>query len=850
MWQDIRHGLRMLWRTPAFTSLAVFVLALGIGVNTAIFSLVHAVLLRPPAVRAPQELRYVYQRAPRVAGYAYREFLTLRETDLFSAITAVTGETAKIGEGAAARIILGESVSANYFDLLGVPIARGRSFQPAIDEAPGSAPAVVISHALWSREFQADPNVLGQTMTLTRRIVPPEDQSPVYTIVGVAAEGFTGVSSPWTPTDYWVPLVQRAVDYRRPIGSGLPYRAVTLEDAAVGIAIGRVAAGVDDERIHAVITTIGNQARQARFPNPTDITSTYGFIVRDSRRVRLPFDPSGSVVPERLAAGLTMVAGLVLIISVSNLAGMLIARGVSRRTEMAVRLSLGASGWQLTRRLLAEGGFFAVASGLGGLLFAQALLVLFVDQTPSGFGQFDVVPFALDVSLDGTVLLFTAAVCVGVGMLVSLGPARQALRTDLLSGLGNQVAAGTTKRARGRVRHLVLIPQVCLSTALLLVAGVLAKPLLEAERVTPGYAADGVAAVDFYLPLKPSERGVGPAEDFRARRRAFHQRVLETLEAAPGVSSAALALGLPADSLSNMKASVTAREGFPAAPYWWVSTGYVSDDYFETLGIRVTSGRAFDRRDREGRTKVAIIDETLAGWLWPQQNAIGRYIAQHRAEDTRPPDWLEIVGIVNEVQPPVTTGLSNPHIYVPLGQGIEQAQTVLARGQAAPGDLVRIIRQAISDAESTAEMSASGPLTQRIAAILYPRRMAAGILTAAGFIGLILSGAGLYGVISYSVAQRLREIGIRATLGASPISLMGLVLREGGRVTVVGAILGLVVAYFGIRLTSSLVIAIPQLDQVVLMAVPIILGVVVLAACFIPARRASKVDPIVVLRSN
>ena len=573
----------------------------------------------------------------------------------------------------------------------------------------------------------------------------------------------------------------------------------------------------------------------------------------DGRRVRLPFDPRGQIVPERLAAGLVAVAGVVLVIAVANLVGMLMARGVTRRTEMALRLTLGGSRWQVARRLFTESAMLAGLGGVLGVGLAKVLLVVFMDQTPSGFGQYQVVPTTLDVSIDPIVLAWTAALCVVVTVLVGLGPARQAWRVDLLSALAAGVAASSPRRTRVRLRHLVLIPQVCLSTALLLVAGVLARPLIEAERIDAGYDPEGVATIDFWINDLP-RRNLSVEQDrveeqrLRERRAVFGQRVVEILGSTPGVSSAALTMGLPIRSAHTW---VTAREGFPNGAHWYPSVAYVTGQYFDALGIRLLAGRSFDERDGPKSAKVAIICETLATWFWPGENAIGRQIAQHMPGQAYPPEWLEVIGVAREVQPPVTTGQSNPFLYVPLSQrGGPLAQTIVARGSAPPGTLVAAVRQAAVDADPSVEILSSGMLSDSIAAMLYPRRMAAGILAAAGFIGLILSAAGLYGVISYSVAQRLRELGIRATLGANPISLMALVLREGGRVAVAGIALGLVVAYFGIHLASKLVTEIPKLDQVTVIAVPVLLGVVVLAACFVPARRASKVDPIVVLRTN
>jgi predicted permease len=847
--QDLKYSVRMLRQTPGFSALAVFVLALGIGVNTAIFSLVNAVLFRPPAVRTPSELRYVYANPPiHFIRYAdYRALLGI--SDVFSGVVGVSRSEAKLGSGADVRLVNGEAVTANYFEILGVRPKIGRAFSPALDEAPNAERAVIISARVWARDYHSDPNVVGTRLVLTRRGVRAEDQWPTYTIVGVAPEGFTGVASPWAPSDYWVPSVQRVSDFRTvrtPTGRG-ELRVGTADDIGMEVVIGRLNAGVDHARAVAAVRTLGESLRRANHPTVMD----WSLTLLDSRRVRLPFDPRGQIVPERLAAGLMAVAGVVLVIAVANLAGMLLARGVTRRTEMALRLTLGGSRWQVARRLLTESSILAAAGGVSGVLLAKLLLIVFMDQTPSGFGRYEAVPTTLDVSIDPIVLVYTSVLCIGVALLVGLGPARQAWKTDLLSALASGLAAAPPKRTRVRLRHLVLVPQVCLSTALLLVAGVLARPLIEAERVDPGYNADGVATIDFGFNDRPRRNLTIDEEqvvikEMAERRARFHQRVFETLEAHPGVSSFAVTMGLPTGSHHTW---VTSRDAFPRGPHWYPSEAYVSEGYFETLGIKLVAGRAFDRRDTAGTPTVAVICETLAMWFWPGENAVGRYLGIHWPDAPETPSWIEVVGVVREVQPPVTTGLSNPFVYFPIAQRRDIAQTFIARGPAPPGELMQALRQAMSDADPTVEIYRSSMLTEAIASMLYPRRMAAGILMAAGVIGLLLSAAGLYGVISYSVVQRLRELGIRATLGANPISLIALVLREGGRIAIVGVVLGLAVAYFGMRAASKLVVEIPKLDQVTLVVVPVILGLVVLAACFVPARRASRVDPIVVLRN-
>ena len=430
MLQDLRYALRTLRKSPGFAVVAVLVLAVGIGVNTAIFSLINAVLFRPPDVTAPGELRYVYLKNPRVYGVTYRDYRYLLESnDVFADFVGVAADSARLGSGADVVMMRGERVTSNYFSLLGIAPAFGRTLS-ADDDQNDRPRVVVISHSLWTRQFHGDPEILGKNLRLTRPGVLAADQWPDYAIVGVMPPGFKGVSNPWEPTQYWVPHVRRWDDYRDQRRVQYRQEPLTLDRTSFGLLIGRLKKDVSDERVDVVITTLGDQIRQAHYPTVRD----FGLIAQDARRVRLPFDPRGEVVPSRLAFGLLAVAGAVLLIALINLIGLLMARGITRSTEIAVRLTLGASRWRLTRRSLTEGLLLAVAGGGLGLLVGRALIVFFVDYTPTEFGQYSSVPFSLDVPIDLRVLGFTALLCLGAGVLVGLAPARQAVRDRSADG--------------------------------------------------------------------------------------------------------------------------------------------------------------------------------------------------------------------------------------------------------------------------------------------------------------------------------------------------------------------------------------------------------------------------------
>jgi putative ABC transport system permease protein len=837
MWQDLRYSLRTLRHSPGFALTALFVLAFGIGINTAIFSVIHAVLFNPPPVQAAHEIRYVYLSDERFVGFPNNLYRYLKTSnDVFTDLVAVTPTNAKLGAGGNFRVVPGESVSANYFEVLGVRAVIGRTLSASVDEQPDAPRVVVISHAMWLRQFNADPAILGKTIRLTRSSVRLVDQWPDYTIVGVIAAEYKGIASPWQPTQFWVPLVQRAIDYLPPPS---PVPPPSVETATVSLAIGRMRPDADDERVHAVISTLGAQFKDPLRPN----APKRDLVVRDARRVRLPFDSRRQIVPERLAVGLMSVAGLVLLIATANLAGLLMARGVTRRGEIAVRLSLGASKWRVARQLFSESFVVALVGGGLGILVARVLILVFLDQTPAQFGASSAT-YSLEVPINLAVLAFTAGLCLIAGLVVGLAPARQAAKVDLLTVLAG--FSSSASRRSGRLRHWIVVPQVGLSVLVLLMAGAVTRPLLRAELVDPGYQPDGLVFVEFDLYIYPRTEE-DERRQLQARRELFYRRLLDRAQGSSAFSRATLSLGLPFQPMSTW---IVDREQFPNARHWYVSTTSISPEYFDTLGIRLLRGRAFDAGDRSGTPSVAIICERLAQWLWPGENPIGRYIGRHHPDSTVSPVWFEIVGVVNEVQPPLSAGAGNPYLYVPLDQSDHPyARAILARGPDSGGNLERTLRQVIFDSDGDAEILRSGTVEDAIGSMRYPRRMAAGILALSGVMGLILASMGIYGVVSYSVAQRLREIGIRAALGARRAQLIHLVILDGLKVVVVGSILGGLSAVVAFRLGSTLVYSFPALDAGVFVTLPLVLASVILAACYIPARRAGRVDPITVLRN-
>ena len=850
IWRDVQYSTRVLAAHRGFATAGVLVLALGMGVNTAIFSVVNAVLFRPLPVRAADELRYLYtvQRAGSgpYGGTSYREFLELRaRTTAFSDVLLAGRDREKVRANGIVETAVGEHVSVNYFDVLGVQPFIGRAFTPGEDEAPTGQPIAIISHEFWQSRFRGDPNVLGKTLQLTQRSAYWGAYSPwkVYTIVGVMPRGFKGLSV-WEPTQFWLSFVQWASgELNGPRYERFPERRPALLDFA-GLPVGRLKPGVTDEQARAETLAI---AQGFRSNYRADAANAWSLAVVDSLHVRMPFDPRGQIVPSRLAAALMGVSGVLLMIGAANLAGMLMARSISRRQEIAVRLALGAGRWRVMRQLSIDGLLLSIAGGLFGLLAARWLVDLFIAGTPTQFVRWQISAFTLDVPIDGRVLLVTAASCLVTGLFLGAVTARHALRVDVLSGLAGGFAA--TRAVRTSLGRWIVIPQVCLSIVLLLVAGILVRTVVRAELIHPGYEADGVVLLDFEIPHKRFEDWM-----HQKVRNAASARLLERAAAAPGVEAVALTVTTPIDPLPlpNMRGWVAPREGFrPDGKHYWPAHGWVSRDYFRAMQIPLLRGRTFDDRDTLDSPPVVIVSEALARQIWPEQDPIGQYLGMHEPNSSRYPDrWIEVVGVAGDVDRPLDDSRWNPAIYRPLDQfGMNMAFTLVARGNGTPASIIQTLTGVITSAEPDAISARGRTLDAAVGELLYPRRVAAALLTLAGAIGLALASTGLYGLVAFSVAQRLREIGVRMALGADGGDIRRMILREGLTMIATGVVLGFALAFAAIRLTSRFVAPLPPADALTFLAVPLLLGAAILLACYLPAARAARVDPIEVLRS-
>jgi putative ABC transport system permease protein len=830
MWQDVRYSMRILMKNPVLTAVGLLVLALAIGVNTAIYSIINAVLFQPLPVHAPDELLYIHSHNPKYAdimdSIAYEgDYLYLRQNNAaFTDILARYGFYARLSVNGEVEQINCEAVSANYFGVLGVKPLLGRTFLPEDDLAPGGQAVVVISHSLWKGSFNADPDILGKSIRM--KDINPSASTKSFTITGVAGPQFRGISSPWSATQIWVPIVQWcAVNVAE--DPRIPFYNIHY----VGVrAVARLKPGVTREQARAAVSAIGKYLGQANHAN----VEGWSLLLLNSRKISLPFDPSGRVIPERLAAALMAVTGMVLVIAAANLAGILMARGIMRQGEIGIRLALGGSRVRIMRQLLTESLVLSVAGGVLGMLLARSFVRLFLSNTPA---QFFMRQFSLEVPLDLRVFLFTALLCIGAGVLVGLAPAYQASRTELLRVLSH--GGGVAPRhVRMRLRHWIVIPQICLSLVLLLVAGLMVRTLLKDEMADPGYNPQQLVFVQFEY-ARPHDLPLEEQKKLAEKRKVACRHVLERVRSLPDISSAALALSLPLDKINTWVMS--------RGTHRYVSMTGVSPGYFRTMGIPMLLGRDFEVRDDASALGVVIVCDALARQLWPGKNPIGERLAFQEPGSARTPQWLEVVGVVKEVKRPLTEGGPNPLVYCPAEQRW-YARTVVARGYGNPAQLVKKLVRAVQEADPNLEIYRSTTVKGAIDEVLYPRRMAAAILAISALIGLLLSSVGIYGVVSYSVAQRIREIGIRAALGARKEDIIRLVIGEGFKVAAIGSCLGLVLTLAAAKIASRYIVALPAGDATTFIAMPVLITAVIVAASYFPARRAARVDPMVALR--
>ncbi|MDP9121179.1 MAG: ABC transporter permease [Acidobacteriota bacterium] len=816
LWQDLRYALRALVKRPGFTLIAIPSLALAIGANTVIFALVDAVLLHPLPVAGLSRLMTLQTRIPESPGYfgvSYPNFADFRDhATVFSHLVGTVGVQVSLAGRTEPEQIPGEMVSGDYFDALGVPAALGRTFLPDEDRVPGAHPVVVLSHSLWQRRFGADRSVVG-------RVVQLNGQS--FTVIGVAPAGFSG-SGILTPSEVWVP----ATMYQQVLPANLLPLFKLRKVGLLGV-IGRLRPGVSPEQAEAACKALAlNLAREY----PSDNAKRTVSLLPLSQSTIDPNSRGGY-----LEAGVLLMStvGLILLIACANLANMLLVRASERRPEVAIRLALGVQRGRLVRQLLTESLLLALIAGAAGLLLAvwsRGLIALF---------RSSYLPPTLHVELDARILVFTLVLSLLSGLLFGLAPALRLSRPDLTTGLKSRAGAEASGGRGLGLRNILVAGQVGLSLLALVGAVLLLVSLRNVEHIDPGFERRHLLVLSLDLASQKLDE---------ARGEQFLGEVIRRVEALPQVRSAALAENLVlVDQGVRHRIQPEGREarGGGEAEALIVQTCAISPGYFRTLGVQVLRGRAFNDSDLPGSRQVVIVNRTMADRLWPQQDPIGRRFKMQPTLQT-----FEVVGVAQDVKYNALGEEPQLYVYLPLPQSYSPGVTLHVLTAGEPALLVNTLRKRLQEMAPTLPLFRIKTMPEVIDDQLWAWRAGALLLSLFGCVALLLVIIGIYGVISYSIAQRKREIGIRVALGATRPQLIRLFVRQGMAMVAIGLALGLLSALSATRLIADLLYGIDAADPRTLGATALLLGAVGLAANYLPARRAAAVPPMLVMRQE
>jgi putative ABC transport system permease protein len=800
--QDLRYAARTLLKSPGFAMVVVLTLALGIGANTAIFSVVNGILLRPLPYREPERLVAVWQDHRAVGReqpewFPPPDFFDWKEGNrTFEGMVAMQGWGASLtGSGEPVRV-LGYGVSHDFFRLLGVPLARGRGFT-AGEDVPDGERVVVISHGFWQRQFGGAGDVVGRSIVL--------NDNP-WTIVGVLPDGFR---SPLGDASLFRPL---RLDRNAPCGRG----CYTLR------VIGRLKPGVTLAQAHTDVAGIA--ARLAReFPQTNAQVGAW--------LVPLKEQLTGQVRPALVA--LLGAVVLVLLIACVNVANLLLARGASRAREVGIRTALGAARQRLVRQLLTESALLALAGGAVGLLAGVWGVDFLRPAIPEGIRDF----YRIDV--DGRVVSFTVALTLLASLVFGLGPAVSASRTDLASTFKEGGRGASGGAAGRRVRSALVVAEVALALMLLVGAGLLMRTFVAMQRVDAGFDPDRLLLAGFALPTSRYAPG-SPA------RQEFYRALAERVARHPGVRSVALGTETP---LQGGDGDVSFRvEGRPEPPPNQVPVAWlrlVSPEYVRTLGMRVVAGRNFTAEDRRGAPGVVLVNETMARRHWPGESPVGKRILMDVGDST---SALTVVGVVNDIHHDALDAPPKVELYGTYLQFTPGTMTLLVRTTGDPLALAPAIRRDVAQLDAQLPVGAMETMESRMREAVALPQLYATLFAVFAAAALVLAAIGIYGVIAYSVAQRTREIGVRMALGARPADVLRLVVRQGMAPAVAGVAVGLVGALAGARVLRSLLFGVSAADPLTIVVVTLFLAAVALTASYLPARRATRVAPTEALR--
>jgi putative ABC transport system permease protein len=806
--QDIRFGFRQLMKQPGFAALAIISMALGIGANTSIFSLVDTALLRPLAVKEPSQLVELYGTLHNGAEWSLQSYPNYKEyrdrnnvlSGLFVYRVVVSGLTVNNSS----QRVWGYLVSGNYFDVLGVKPILGRAFLPEEDQTPDSHPVAVISYNCWQHRFGGDPHVVGKTVQFNSR---------PFTVIGVAPKGFIGTEVAYDPEMFIPVMMAKTIE---PGSTWLDRR-----DSNNLFTVGRLKPGVSFAEAKAALETLTAKLAQ-------DYPENVGRGIRLGKPGLFIPDIANSVFA--FTGVLAAVGALVILLACVNLASLLLARATERRREIAVRLAVGASRRRLVRQLLTESLLISLSGGAAGVFLAAV-----INKAVRGIRLPSDVTLLFDLRTDWRVLTFALLLSIATGILFSLIPALQSSKPQLVPALKDESSMAGFRRSR--LRNFLVVAQVTLSLVLLISAGLIVRSLQAAQKMRPGFNPENAVAISFDVSLQ------GYNEE---RGRAFQKQVLERAKALPQVESAALTDNLPLGLNYNDSTIYIEGTEFKGASSLPIAIPIESTPgYFDVMGIPLR-GRDFRDDENKKESRVAIVNETFAKKFSNGEDPIGRRFNWHGPKDP----FFEIVGVVPAGKYNSLGEDPKAALYTPLYRDYTGMVTVVARTRSDPRQVLNALRNEVHKLDPSISVHAAKTLKEHLGISLFPARMAAIALGSFGMLALVLAAVGIYGVMSHVAAGRTREIGLRIALGAQLSDVQKLILKQGMVLAAIGSLCGLLIAFGGARMMKSLLYGVSASDPITFTCVALLLLSIALLACWVPARRASRVEPMIALRAE
>ena len=813
MRKDISYAVRSLMKRPGFVAVAVITLALGIGANTAIFSLVNAVLLSSLPVDHPKQLVSVALRSKgdAMSAFSFPNYRDYRDrNDVLSGLLVYRFVPLSLSRSGVNERVWGFEVSGNYFDVLGVNAVKGRTFHQDEDNTPLANPVAVLSFESWQKRFGGDPAIVGKDVLLNNH---------QFKVIGIAPAGFKGTELIYTP-EIWLP--SSMIKWVEPGADWLENR-----NNRNFFANGRLKPGVSAKQAEASLNLLAQQLGK-EYPDTSE-----------GQTVKVV--PAGFVLPDLRSAVVSFTwilmgaVGLVLIVTCTNLAGLMLARATDRRREIAIRLAMGANRVRLIRQLLTESVLLSLLGGVAGVLLAFWIVdVLLAFKPPIDF------PLSMDISIDWHVLLFSLCVSLFAGAIFGLAPALQATRPALSQTLRETSAQGGAGRTR--LRSVLVVAQIAISLVVLIAAGLVVRTLQRLQTMNPGFDSRNALTMSFDLGLQGYDE---------ARGQQFYQQLAERVQSLPGVKSAAVSSYIPLTLNYNGRGiyvegtPVERGENMPSA-----MSGAAGTRFFETMGTPLVAGREFNDQDQPKSEHVVIVNETFVRHLLPNVSSSADAIGKRISFGAPAGPFMRIVGVVKDGKYFSITEEPRPFVWTPMSQDYWSSGILTVRTEGNPEAMLGAVRKEVQTLDPNLPLFDVKTLTELMRFALFPSRIAATVLGVFGLVALLLSAIGIYGITSYTVAQRTHELGIRLALGAQRRDVLKLVLSHGLKLTIIGTALGLLGAYLATRAITSVLYGVSATDPFTFVFVSSMLVGVALLACYVPSRRATRVDPLIALRTE